>query len=327
MSAVRVGTARAATAEAPSSVANVAVGFDALGFAAAVARDRVRVEIAHEIAGAGRGDVVLDAVDGPERDASIPADAARNTASVAARAMRDALGARDALRVRVTKGIPLASGLGGSAASAVAGAVATAALFGIDPADPRVLAAAAAGEAAASGAPHADNAAASLHGGLVLVLAGDAGPRIVRLRVPGRVVASLVHPHVRLETRAARAALGPTVPLALHARQAARFAAFALACERDDLDGIAATLFDEVVEPQRAGLIPGFAAARRAGLAAGALGLSIAGAGPTLFAWSDGAAAAERVTAALVGAFRAEGIGCDAWTVPPDPRGARLVED
>jgi homoserine kinase len=136
----------------------------------------------------------------------------------------------------------------------------------------------------------------------------------------------LVHPHVRVDTRDSRAVLRPSVPLADHVRQTARLAGFVAACFADDVELLRTCLEDVVIEPQRAALIPGFARVKRAALDAGALGASISGSGPSLFALVDSAETAARVRPAMVEAFRASGVPeVDSWVSPVDCEGARVI--
>jgi homoserine kinase len=223
----------------------------------------------------------------------------------------------------VEKGIPLGSGLGGSAASAVAAVVAAASLVDVSLDRTRLLHFAMQGEKVASGAVHVDNIAPSLFGGLVLTVGID-DPYVKQVPVPASVRCVLVHPHMVLATREARAILKPEVPLADVIWQQANLAGFLAGCYTDDLVLIRQSLMDVVIEPQRQALIPGFADVKRAALEAGALGCSISGAGPTVFAWTE-AGDAPAVQAGMVAAFRRHGLESDAWISAIDPLGARVV--
>jgi len=301
---------------APASIGNVAVGFDILGQSAAVIGDRVRATRIPE-----RG-VRISAITGVVTD--LPFEPARNTASVAVMALARALELDHGFELTIDKGIPLASGLGGSAASAVAAVVAANALLD-QPVEPRrLLAFAAAGETVASGAPHLDNLAASLFGGLVLVVGLDA-PVVTRIPVPGTVRTVLAHPHVEVSTRAARQILSKTVSLSDATWQQANLAGFVTGCFTSDLALVRASLEDVVIEPQRKRLIPGFDRVKAAAMAAGAIGCSIAGAGPTMFAWAE-ARDAEAISRGMAGAFEAEGLAVDTWIAPADTTGARVIE-
>lgn len=290
-----------ATAFAPASVGNVAIGFDILGFSVDAIGDRVTVR---RTASPG---VTIKAITGVAAD--LPLEAARNTAGRALLAMHEALAPGFGIEMSIEKGIPLGSGLGGSAASAVGAVVAANAL--LDTPLPRLelLKFAMQGEAVASGSMHVDNIAPSLYGGLVLTVGID-HPRVKQIPVPADVRAVIVHPHMFLGTREARAILSKSVPLSDFVWQTANLAGFISGCYTGDLDLLRASFEDVVIEPQRQALIPGFAAVRAAAMAAGALGCSISGAGPTMFAWSRADSAAA-VRDAMVAAFAAREIGTD----------------
>jgi homoserine kinase len=306
-----------ATAFAPASVGNVAVGFDILGHTVAALGDRVRATRR------ARPGVSIVAIRGVVAD--LPLVAEKNTAGMAALALASGLGLDYGFDLEVDKGIPLGSGLGGSAASAVAAVVATAALVDRPPDRTQLLKFAMQGEAVASGSVHVDNIAPSLYGGLVLTVGIDE-PHVKQVPVPQGVRCVVVHPHMVLGTREARAILSPTVPLADVIWQQANLAGFLAGCYTADLPLIRQSLLDVVIEPQRQRLIPGFAAVKQAALAGGALGCSISGAGPTVFAWAEERDAGA-VRDGMVAAFRAHDLPSDAWVSSIDREGARLVDD
>jgi homoserine kinase len=180
------------------------------------------------------------------------------------------------------------------------------------------------GEAVASGSVHVDNIAPSLFGGLVLTVGVD-NPHVKQIPVPESVRCVLVHPHMVLATREARAILGKTITLSDSIWQQANLAGFLAGCFTSDLPLIRESLLDVIIEPQRQVLIPGFAAVKQAALHAGALGCSISGAGPTVFAWAE-AADADKVRDGMVAAFRGHGLECDSWVSTIDRQGARVVD-
>jgi homoserine kinase len=311
-----VSERRTATAFAPASVGNVAVGFDILGHTVAALGDRVRATTRPEPG------VAIRSITGVVAD--LPLDAERNTAGMAVLALQRELRLPYGFELDIEKGIPLGSGLGGSAASAVAGIVAAAALVD-EPIDrTRLLKFAMQGEAVASGSVHVDNIAPSLFGGLVLTVGID-DPFVKQIPVPESIRCVLVRPHMMLATREARAILSQTVPLSDVIWQQANLAGFLAGCYSNDLALIRESLLDVVIEPQRQVLIPGFAEVKQAALGAGALGGSISGAGPTMFAWAD-EADAEKVRSAMVEAFAAHGLETDSWVSSIDRVGARVVE-
>jgi homoserine kinase len=304
-----------ATAFAPASVGNVAIGFDILGFAVEALGDRVTVT------SSATPGVKISAVRGiagelPER----PED---NTAGRALLALQEAVQPEFGFAVEIDKGIPLGSGLGGSAASAVAAVVAANALLREPCEQLELLKFAMAGEAVASGGRHVDNIAPSLYGGLVLTVGIDS-PRVKRIPVPSPIRAVIIHPHMFLATAKARAILRSSVELSDFVWQTANLAGFISGCYTDDLDMIRASLEDVVIEPQRQALIPGFADVRRGAMAAGALGCSISGAGPSMFAWAL-EAAAPSVLAAMRAAFERHSLATDEWVVPLSSAGARVI--
>jgi homoserine kinase len=180
-----------------------------------------------------------------------------------------------------------------------------------------------AGEAVASGARHVDNIAPSLFGGLVLTVGID-HPRVKQIPVPPGIRAIVVHPHLFLATAQARAILKDSVELGDFVWQTANLAGFISGCYTNDLDLIRASFEDVVIEPQRQALIPGFAAVRAGALAAGALGCSISGAGPSMFAWAL-APQAPAVLAAMRAAFAQAGLRTDDWVVDIETAGARVI--
>ena len=310
------------TAFAPATVANVAVGFDILGFSMDQVGDKVTVERTGKPT-----EIVVESITGVVTE--IPKDPSKNTAAVALRAMVDALGLDHGFRIWIEKGIPMGSGMGGSAASAVGAVVAAAALLDRPANDPisalKLLEFAVIGEEAASGAKHADNVAPCLLGGLTLVLSALPA-RVVPIPAPEGVYCVLTHPHLKIETRYARSVLRPQLLLAEHVRQSAHLGALIAACFRSDIELIRSSLIDTLIEPQRAGLIPGFDEAKAAAMAQGALGFSISGSGPSVFAWTSSQNAAERVRAAVGRAFEAQGLAVDAWIAPLGQQGARVLK-
>ena len=305
-----------ASAFAPASVGNVAIGFDILGFSVSAIGDRATVRRCDDPG------VRIKAIRGVVAD--LPMEAAKNTAGRALQAMRDALALPFGLELELDKGIPLASGLGGSAASAVAAVVAANALLPTPCSKLELLKFAMLGEAVASGSMHVDNIAPSLYGGLVLTVGIDQ-PRVKQIPVPAAVRAVVVHPHMFLSTRQARAILKGSVAMKDFVWQTANLAGFISGCYTDDIDMLRESFEDVVIEPQRAALIPGFGEVRRAAISAGALGCSISGAGPTLFAWCL-ASHALAVREAMVVEFSHHGLASDHWTTPIDALGARVLD-
>lgn len=310
-------TDRTVTAFAPATVGNVGVGFDILGHTVKAVGDRVRARRSAE-----RG-IRISGITGSQT--TLPLEAEKNTAGMALVSMAGALSLPFGIEISIEKGIPLGSGLGGSAASAVAAVVAANALLDRPLSKLELLKFAMQGEAVASGSVHVDNIAPSLFGGLVLTVGID-NPRTKQIPVPPTVRCVLVHPHMFLSTREARRILRKTVDLSDLVWQTANLAGFLSGCYTNDLAMIRDSFEDVIIEPQRAQLIPGFKAVKQAAMSNGALGCSISGAGPTVFAWCEDHYA-EGIRASMVEAFAEHNLASDHWVSAIDTEGARIVEE
>ncbi len=311
-------TSQSSTAFAPASIGNVGVGFDVLGLAIAGAGDRVTVSRSDN---AGIAITSIRTSDGEELT-DLSRDADKNTASIAAAALWQAQGGEGGLTIDIEKGVPLQSGMGSSAASAVAGVVATNALLDVPLPTEALLDYAIEGEAFASGGRHADNVAPSLLGGLVLCPPGlDA----VRLPTPDTVASVLVHPELRVNTAESRAGLSATVTREQWIRQQGLLAGFVTATFSGDLSLMRRSLKDLIIEPQRAPSVSCFESVSRAAIEAGAIGCSLSGSGPSIFALIENEQA-ERLASAMVDACEAQGIECQSLISPLSSPGAALED-
>lgn len=304
-----------ATAFAPASVGNIGVGFDLLGHTITGPGDRAQVtRILDPV-------VRITAVEGDVEGASrLPLDAESNTAGRSLIALRERYGIAHGFELRLHKGIPLGSGLGGSAASCVAALVAANAVLDAPLARDELYPLALLGEAVASGSIHGDNVAPMLFGGVVLATP----TRAIPLLAP-ELYCAAVHPHFVLETRKARAALTAPYGIGEFVQQSEYLALFLTGLARGDRELIAAGLRDGLVEPRRAALIPGFAEVKAAALAHGALGASISGAGPTVFGWFNTADEASWAAHAMQVAFAGAGLESDVYVSPINGPRAEVV--
>jgi homoserine kinase len=291
------------TAFAPATVSNVACGFDVLGFALHEPGD----EVTARLIPAG---VHIEEISGD--NGRLPREAAQNTAGVAVLALLTQLGYRGGIALRIKKGLPLASGLGGSAASAAAAVVAVDALIGASTPVETLIACALEGERLGAGSAHADNIAPAICGGFVLVRRVNP-PDVVRLPVPAGLTAVVVHPDLEIETAKARALVGDTVALRDAVNQWANLGALVHGLHTGDFALIGRSLEDTIAEPRRAPLVPGLGLIKRAAAEAGALGSSLSGSGPSLFALCASADIAARVAEAMTEAVRIH-IGGDSQT-------------
>ncbi len=272
---------------APATVANMNVGFDALGCALSAPGERM---ILHRTSDAG--DVRIRAIHGADLDV----DPEKNVATIAAKSLLESLGNPCGLELEIFKSILPGSGIGSSAASAAAAVVGVNALLDAGLRPDELIPFALDGESFASGARHADNVAPALLGGLVIC--PPEGPPVA---IPALENWSLVilHPHVPIKTSEARAVLPDQVKLKDAAVQAAWFGTFVAACHRGDDTAAAYALEDLLVGPHRSPLIPHYEEIRSVAFAHGARAGGISGSGPSTFWVALDASTAEGIAQVL----------------------------
>ena len=314
---------------APASISNLGPGFDVLGLALDRPGDIVEAE--HSLVPG----VEIVAITGD--GGALSRDAGRNAVGIAASSALEtvpavksgALGSSaPGVRLWLHKRMPLASGLGSSGASSVAGAFAVNELFDRPLTARQVLMAALEGERSAGGSAHADNVAPSLFGGIVLIRSYQP-LEIIDLPVPENLWVVVVHPHCHVSTSTARALVEErTYTLPQVVRNLGNLGAFVGALHRGDLRLLGRSVHDELVEPARAHLIPGFHHVKTAALEAGALGCSIAGSGPSVFAFSDEEPRAHEIARLMSATFRSAGkLDSDIFVGRAGAPGARRVEE
>ena len=305
-----------AEAFAPATIANLGVGFDILGLAIEEPGDIVLVELQAEPG------VVVRTIDGD--DGRLPYDPEKNTAAVAARSFLKQIDAKQGVAITLHKNLPLASGLGSSAASAVAAAVAANALFDEPLRREDLLPACLDGEAAVSGY-HADNVGPSLLGGITLITGTDAN-HIRHLPMPDDLYLALITPDVAVPTAEARAVLPKAVSLRQMIAQTGAVARLVDSLYRGDLEALAAAMeSDGVVEPARLHLMPLLHEVRVAAKRSGGLGVVISGAGPTLCAVCDQEARSKHVAVAMKAVYDEAGIRSVARNAKVSKEGARVL--
>ncbi len=304
---------------APASIGNVAVGFDTLG-AALRPLDGSLLGDTVEVSEATSSSFHCD---GPFAH-QLPPDPRANLATAACAAYARALGRPlPPLRLHLTKGLPVGSGLGSSSATVVAVLRALDALFGHPLNDAALLRAAGEAEAKASGAVHLDNVAPALLGGLRLI---DPQGSAQALPFPDTLRFVVASPALQLETRTARAVLPPMVPFSLALAHAQNLAAFTHALHRADHGLLRACFRDLLIEPHRAALVAGFRSVQSAAMDAGAWACSLSGAGPAIFAVAEADTSAA-VASAMGRAWEALGIASVVRTCGLDHEGARVLEE
>lgn len=307
---------RSVTVFAPATSANVAVGFDVLGFAVADLGDELTlIKTSSE-------QLSIKSISGIS---GIPYEVERNTAAVAVKAMLACLNIKQGFELHLKKNIPLSSGLGGSAASSVAAVVALNQFLKTPLSLKELVQFALVGEEAASGSMHGDNVVPSLLGGLNLICALDP-LEVIQLPIPQLEVA-LIHPHQQLATRQARSVLPDKIPLSASTSQSARLAAFISALYERDYACMARVCVDELIEPYRAPLIPHFYESKEAAYKSGALVCSISGAGPTLFAFSRSKEQSMKVASAVRAVLARHHINTDIYLTSIATAGARVINE
>ncbi|MEL6614767.1 MAG: homoserine kinase [Bacteroidota bacterium] len=307
------------TAFGPCSLSNLGPGFDALGLCVTGPGDRVTARRAEA---SGVTIEPPEARETPEA-VNVPTDPAKNTAGRAASAVLRASGARGGIALRIEKGIPLGSGIGGSAASSVAGAWAANEVLGRPFAKGELVEAVLEGESA-TGSRHGDNVLPALLGGMLLVDPADP-TRFRRLDLPETPPLAVVLPSVQVLTHEARAVLPAAVPHGDASAQAAALAFLLDALRAGDWpEAGRALMADRLAEPFRAPLVPVHADVREAALASGAFGCTLSGSGPAMVALASGETV-QPVLDAMLGACRARGVEATGWVAEVDTTGVRTL--
>lgn len=302
---------------APATVANVACGFDVLGFAVEYPGDEVTLTLKDEPG------IVIKSITGDE--GKLPLNADENTVSLVIQEYLNHIGSNQGVEIELRKLMPLKSGLGSSAASSVVGVYALNKLLGSPLTDHELLPFAMEGERLACGSAHADNVAPALYGGFVLVRSYEPLD-VVQLPTPEKLYATIIHPHVEVKTQDARNILRKEVSLTKATQQWGNLAGLMVGLMKSDYALISRSLEDVIVEPVRSLLIPGFNEAKKAALDAGALGASISGSGPSIFALSDNEETAQKIGEAMKEVYQKWEIDSDLYISKVSQQGPRIID-
>ncbi|MBI3483102.1 MAG: homoserine kinase [Bacteroidetes bacterium] len=301
---------------APASIGNVSCGFDVFGLAVQAPGDEVVITLNDS------SEVTIHSIIGDE--GKLPLDALKNTASVSVIEFLKSIGSNQGAAITLYKYLPLGSGLGSSAASAVASVVAINHLMNSPLKREELLPFVMEAERVACGSAHADNAAPSLLGGLILIRQSHPLD-IVSIPTPKELMCVLVHPQVEVKTRDARSVLKSSISLKDGVTQWANTAALVAGMMKEDYELIGRSLVDVVAEPYRADLIPGFAQVKNRALQNGALGCGISGSGPTIFCLCKGLSNAQRAGAAIQQEFLSMNLKSEIFISVVNREGARII--
>lgn len=302
---------------APASIGNVSCGFDVFGLAVDAPGDEVLITLNDS------KEVSIHSIEGDH--GRLPRIASQNTAGVAVIEFLKAINSDQGVEITLYKNLPLGSGMGSSAASAVAAVVAINHLMGEPMQREQLLPFVMEAERIACGSAHADNAAPSLLGGLILIRNNDPLD-IITIPTPTELFCVLVHPHIEVKTRDARQVLKSTIMLKDGITQWANTAALVAGMMKSDYALIGRSLVDVVVEPVRSVLIPGFDRIKKIATENGALGCGISGSGPTLFCLCQGKENAERAGKAIQQEFTKLKLENDVFISPVNKKGAYIIE-
>ncbi|ADY53932.1 homoserine kinase [Pseudopedobacter saltans DSM 12145] len=301
----------------PATVANVVCGFDILGFAVNEPGDELYMELCDEPG------VVIASIEGDE--GKLPLDPDKNTVSACVKSILRHLGKEDlGVKLKLTKKMPLGSGLGSSSASAVAGIFAINELLGRPLTKHELLPFAMEGEALACGHGHADNVAPALFGGFTLIKSYEP-LEVIQLPVPD-LYCALLYPHVDVPTRDARQIIRSKVALKDAVVQWGNIAGLVSALYQHDYDLLGRSMKDVIVEPVRSILIPEFDSMKQQALANGALGFGISGSGPTVFSLYRNKEDAEKVLNQLKAFLKEKGIESNIYLSKVNSEGPVVLE-
>ena len=305
------------SAFAPATVANVVCGFDVFGFAVQEPGDVVNIKWSD------KPGVIITKIEGD--GGKLPREADKNTAGVAVQHFLTSAGIERGVEIELKKNLPLGSGMGSSASSAVAALVAINELVGNLKPREELLPFAMEAERVACGSAHADNIAPSLLGGFVLIRSYSPLD-IVSIPYPENLCCVLVHPHIELKTKDARQLLRQTLSLRDAVQQWGNTAGLVAGLMKGDEELISRSMIDVVAEPARSLLIPGYDAVKVAARNTGAIGCGISGSGPTMFSICNTISQAKVIGKSMSDAFQSSGLSSDIFISGLNKEGAKVLK-
>jgi homoserine kinase len=303
---------------APASVTNVSCGFDIMGFALNNPGDEVILKVREN------GRVKISKITGADKKLST--DPLKNTAGAALASLMDHLKFKKGIDIIIHKKMAIGSGLGSSAASAVAAVFAFNELLGRPLSKIELLPFALEGEKLTSGGrPHADNVSASLLGGFIVVRSINPID-VINIDFPENLHCTIIHPHIELNTSDLRKLLKRQILLSDAVQQWGNIAGLVTGLIRKDNSLISRSMKDVIIEPLRSLLIPGFYEIKKAAMDAGALGCSISGSGPSIFALSTSGKTAKKIGAHMKIVLSEMNIEGDLFISKINKKGPRVIK-
>jgi homoserine kinase len=301
---------------APATVANVTCGFDILGFAVDAPGDEITLTKSNS------GQVRIVDITGDE--GALPRDPDKNSCSAVIKMYLHDLGISQGIDIVLHKKMPLGSGLGSSAASAVAAIFAVNELLGKPLTLQQLLPYAMEGERVACGSAHADNVAPGLYGGFVLIRSYDPLD-VIKLHTPRDLHATLVHPHIEVRTKDAREILRKQIYFKDSVKQSGNVAGLVAGLLTSDYGLISRSMHDYIVEPVRSILIPGYSDVKESAMSIGALGAGISGSGPSIFALSKERKTAEEIGESMKNIYTKFKIDCEIYISEINQFGPKIL--
>ncbi len=293
------------TVKAPSSTANLGPGFDVFGLALDAFYDTVTLTKIKN------GIKIIT-------DDNIPTNPEKNTAGLVVKNMKKKFKIKDGIEIKIKKGIPAGFGMGSSAASAAAAAVAFDKLFGLKLDDNTLVEFAGSGEKASAGTVHYDNVAASVLGGFVIVKTNPLD--VIRIDPPTNLRMCVAVPKINVpkkKTKVSRGVIPKKIKLTDSILNLSNAAAIVAGFMKKDPIMIGNSIKDVIVEPARQHMIPGFARVKEKAIKAGALGVTISGAGPSMIAFSKSSADLRKISLAMEKGFASANTKCQTVICKP----------
>ncbi len=298
----------------PATIANLSCGFDVLGLCLDTAGDEMIIRKSDM-----KGIRITKIV-----GADLPLETEKNVAGIAALAMLDAIETEFGFEIEIYKNIKAGSGIGSSAASSAGAVFGINELLGRPFTRKELVSFAMQGEKLASGNAHADNVAPCLLGGFTLVRSSNPLD-IIKIESPSELYATVVHPQIELKTSDARSVLKQTVSLKSAITQWGNVGGLIAGLYTKDYDLIGRSLHDEIVEPLRSVLIPGFDLIKKTAYENGALGSGISGSGPSIFALSKGKETADKIAKAMSDVYDAMNLPYEIHVSKVNDEGIKII--